>query len=230
MHLFGDRQSSQSNLVDGDPLSLPPAQAQSVGIPGSWLWNEFLGREEASNLLHELIHDSNLGWRQRSLCFAGREVAVPRLTAWVGSHPYTWSGHREEPAPWGPLCALRARVEQETGHHFNGAMLNLYRSGEDSISWHADDEPELGPTSAVVIASVSLGVTRRFQLRRREEGSKILSIDLSSGSLLFLGPGSQSDWLHRVSKSPSSPPNPAPLFTNPTHQRRVNITFRRVSS
>jgi alkylated DNA repair dioxygenase AlkB len=108
-------------------------------------------------------------------------------------------------------------------------MLNLYRSGEDSISWHADDEPELGPTSAVVIASISLGVTRRFQLRRREEGSKILSIDLSSGSLLFLGPGSQSDWLHRVPKSPSSSPNPAPLFTNPTHQRRVNITFRKVS-
>ena len=211
-------------------MSPPPAPAQSIVIPGSWLWNEFLGREEASGLLCELICDSDLGWRQRSLRFAGREVAVPRLTAWVGDHPYTWSGHREEPAPWGPLHALRTRVEQETGHHFNGAMLNLYRSGEDSISWHADDEPELGPTSAVAIASVSLGVTRRFQLRRREEGSKILSIDLSSGSLLFLGPGSQSDWLHRVPKSPSPHPSPVSLFAGQTRQDRVNITFRRVNA
>lgn len=46
---------------------------------------------------------------------------------------------------------------------FNSVLINLYRNDKDSVSWHSDDEMTLGicPT----IASVSLGETRKFEIR-----------------------------------------------------------------
>ena len=53
-------------------------------------------------------------------------------------------------------------------------LLNWYRSGEDHMGWHADDEPELGPNP--VIASVNFGATRDFILRRIDDPSRKIVI------------------------------------------------------
>ncbi len=52
------------------------------------------------------------------------------------------------------------------------------------MSWHADDEPELGNNP--VIASVNFGVTRDFVLRRSDDHTQKIVIPLAHGSLLVM--------------------------------------------
>jgi alkylated DNA repair dioxygenase AlkB len=126
----------------------------------------FLGAAEASSLLRELLQE--VRWRQDHLRIHGREIPFPRLTAWYGDPGavYTYSGIANRPLAWTPgLARLRDRLRASVGAAFNSALLNLYRTGSDSMGWHADDEPELGPRP--VVASGSLGAARRFELRSR---------------------------------------------------------------
>jgi alkylated DNA repair dioxygenase AlkB len=107
-------------------------------------------------------------------------------------------------------------VEQATAHRFNSVLLNLYRNGRDSMGWHADDEPELGPAPA--IASVSLGALRRFRLRPRAGLVHApLSLDLPHGSLLLMRGPTQQHWQHALPKT-ARPVGP-----------RLNLTFRWVA-
>ena len=100
---------------------------------------------------------------------------------------------------------------------FNCVLLNLYRDGQDSMGWHSDDEPELGPDPSV--ASLSLGATRRFQLRRRRDRRTRVDLDLRHGSLLVMGPPTQAHWQHAVPKRPKA------SGAGP----RVNLTFRYIA-
>jgi alkylated DNA repair dioxygenase AlkB len=121
---------------------------------------------EASELLQALL--GGIPWRQDSLWIAGREIPVPRLQCWMGDagSRYGYSGMRLEPEPWNDTVRqIRDRVQALSGLEFNSVLLNLYRDGQDSVSWHADDEAELGRDP--VIASVSLGAVRRFQIHRK---------------------------------------------------------------
>ena len=93
-------------------------------------------------------------------------------------------------------------------------MLNLYRNGNDKVSWHSDDEPELGLNP--VIASVSLGSMRRFDLKHKDSPTEKLQLELSPGSLVVMKGGLQHNWLHQI----------------PTQKRikepRINLTFRNI--
>jgi alkylated DNA repair dioxygenase AlkB len=97
---------------------------------------------------------------------------------------------------------------------FNSALLNWYRNGQDSVDWHSDDERELGANP--VIASLSLGATRRFDLRQRRDKSHRVSLDLGHGSLLLMKGALQHHWHHRL-------PKQAGITGD-----RINITFRLV--
>jgi alkylated DNA repair dioxygenase AlkB len=148
------------------------------------------------------------------LRIAGREVREPRLVAWVGDPgaAYTYSGRRNEPMPWtAPLSALRARLEAQTGQRFNSVLLNLYRDGSDSMGLHADREPELGPEP--FIASLSLGTTRRFVLKRRCAPRERLVLPLGRGDLLLMGGTLQHHYRHGVPKEPA------------VSAPRINLTF-----
>ena len=137
------------------PLLLP--QADLLFDP------DFLTPAEADALLAQLT--AGVAWEQRAIRLFGQEVPQPRLTAWYGDPAarYTYSGLTWEPQPWTPaLLSLRQRLEAAAQAPFNSVLLNRYRDGRDSMGWHSDDEPELGP--APTIASLSLGATRR-QLR-----------------------------------------------------------------
>ena len=125
------------------------------------LYRSAFSSGEADDLFRELRQ--GIDWRQKTVRLFGRIVQIPRLTAWHGNRPYTYSGLIMNPEPWTPpLMAIKRRTEELSGRCFNSVLLNLYRDGRDSVSWHSDDEPELGPEPT--IASVNLGATRLFQL------------------------------------------------------------------
>jgi alkylated DNA repair dioxygenase AlkB len=151
-------------------------------------------------------------WRQEIATVMGRRLPIPRLTAWHGEAGYVYSGIRMEPAPWNePLLELRAVAERLAGRPFNSVLLNLYRDGRDSVSWHADNEP--GLRREPVIASISLGAVRRFQLRHRRLNER-LGLDLPHGSCLIMAGATQHHWLHQLPKT-ARPVGP-----------RINLTFR----
>jgi alkylated DNA repair dioxygenase AlkB len=75
---------------------------------------------------------------------------------------------------------------------------NYYRDGKDSVGWHADNKPIMGKSPA--IASITLGETRKFQLRSKE-GGKPIDFWLEHGSLLLMQPGCQEAWVHQLPKT-----------------------------
>ncbi|RTQ53777.1 alpha-ketoglutarate-dependent dioxygenase AlkB [Hymenobacter gummosus] len=192
------------------PLPLPQADVR--------LDPAFLPPAAAAALLQELT--ATVGWRHEPIKLFGKEVLQPRLTAWYGDAgaAYRYSGLTMQPEPWTPaLQQLRRRVETACAAAFNSVLLNLYRHGQDSMGWHADDEPELGP--APVIASVSLGAPRRFRLRPRPGTGPAhppLTLELPGGSLLLMQGPTQHYWQHAVPKT-AQPVGP-----------RLNLTFRRI--
>lgn len=152
-------------------------------------------------------------WEQHDITLFGRTVPTPRLTAWTGDAAYRYSGVVNPPRPWTPtLRALRDRLADELGIELNSCLANLYRNGRDSMGWHADDEPELGPEPT--IASVSLGQRRRFLVRHRATGRR-WALDLGEGDLLVMRGESQADYRHAVPK------------TTRRLGPRLNLTFRR---
>jgi len=159
---------------------------------------------------------SELPWRQNHLNMFGRTVPEPRLVTWMGDPgaDYSYSGIRLDPVPWTPeVAALRAACSSVAGVEFNSVLANLYRDGNDSVDWHADDEPQLGREP--VIASLSLGATRRFDLRHRESGETV-RVDLPPGSVVVMSGRCQHEWVHRVAKT-KRPVGP-----------RINLTFRTI--
>ena len=126
------------------------------------LYPTFFSAAEADRLLRELRDTT--AWRRETINLYGKTIEVPRLTAWYGDEgtSYIYSGIRNVPLPWTPaLIEVKRAVEPPSGVVFNSVLLNRYRTGKDSVSWHADDEPEFG--AQPVIASVSFGGTRVFQ-------------------------------------------------------------------
>ncbi len=161
---------------------------------------------------------TGIPWRQEQLRIAGKLIDVPRLQCWMGDRGsrYGYSGMRLEPEPWiAAVSAIRTRVETLAGTTFNSVLLNLYRDGQDSVAWHADDENELGPSP--LIASVSLGTTRRFELKPKSprRGEKY-TLQLATGSVLIMHPGLQEIWMHQIPKERA------------VDQARINLTFRQI--
>ncbi|GGK75703.1 alpha-ketoglutarate-dependent dioxygenase AlkB [Rufibacter glacialis] len=156
-----------------------------------------------------------VAWRQEKIRMFGKQIDQPRLTAWYADagKAYTYSGLIWEPLPWLPeLTILRTALQELTGASFNSVLLNLYRHGQDSMGWHADDERELGQNP--IIASVSLGQERTFSFRHRQQKDLKHTLVLPSGSLLLMAGPTQHFWLHQLPK------------TTKAQQPRLNLTFR----
>lgn len=167
-----------------------------------------------SEFSFESIHDA-ISWNQQTIKLYGKEVLQPRLTAWMGTEAYTYSGRKHEPKPLPEiLLRLLFQLNQTTKHTFNSVLGNLYRNGQDSVSWHADDEKELG--SEPVIASLSFGASRVFAVRHNETKQR-WDITLNHGDLLIMSGRSQLDFQHSIPK------------TKQTLGARINLTFRNIN-
>jgi len=195
--------------------SLFPISGELLPGDGSAvLFPDFLCESDADNYFSGL--HNNTPWEQNFIRLFGKEVSEPRLSTWHAEAdlPYTYSGVPRTPHPWKePLSSLRTACEAHTGQSFNGALLNLYRTGLDAMGWHSDDEAVNGPNP--VIASISLGAERRFDFRHKES-REVISVVLPHGSLLVMSGACQTFWLHRIAK------------TTRQTEPRINVTFRRL--
>jgi len=172
----------------------------------------FFSKAESDSFLKNLR--SNIVWKQESMNMYGKKIDFPRLTAWYGNNdkPYSFSGITLQPLPWSSeILSIKSKIEPVAKTAFNSVLLNLYRDGNDSISWHTDAERELGTNP--VIASVNFGATRKFQLRHIKTKEK-LEIELTHGSLLIMQGELQHFWQHQVPK------------TSKVVGERINLTFR----
>jgi alkylated DNA repair dioxygenase AlkB len=130
-------------------------------------------------------------WEAKRRVMYDREVDVPRLTAHFALPP----------APGSPRAIGEAaeRVAARVRAPFNAVGLNLYRDGRDSVAPHNDHLYEIA--AGFPIALVSLGATRRMNIRSKEPSGPLLKIDLASGSLLLMSYDTQLHYMHGVPKT-----------------------------
>jgi alkylated DNA repair dioxygenase AlkB len=187
------------------PLNLPDAEI--IYYP------HFFDKKEADSLFDQLTTD--IPWQQDDIRVFGKMHLQPRLTALFGNEgkPYSYSNIKMQPHAWNPLLQkIKSKIESVSETKFTSVLLNLYRDGKDSNGWHADNEKELGQNP--VIASVSFGTERIFQLKHNTILGLKQNILLEHGSLLIMKGTTQHFWKHQIPK------------TSKTIGSRINLTFR----
>lgn len=178
---------------------------------GSLLYDDaFLQADLADHYFGELR--GQCAWQQKPGIFGHMQ---PRLISSYGDSgvSYRYSGGDYQALPWtSTLLEIKNRIEAVQGK-FNYCLLNLYRSGSDSMGWHADDEPEMGN----VIGSLSLGAVRKFRIRHivTRETQTFLA---GNGTLIIMAGTMQEYWQHEVPK------------TKLPVGERINLTFRQITS
>lgn len=205
----------QNQLFPAGPGSVAPIELPLQGGQLT-LHTTFCDASEA-RALYAALADLP-GWRQDSIVLFGKRYPLPRLHRWFANsgQSYQWSGLRMVAEQFPEvLDSVRERLTAVANAGFNTALGNLYRGGSDSVGWHSDDEPELGPEPC--IASLSLGAERQFFLRRKDNHRERLALTLPHGSLLVMSGGVQRYWQHCIPKARRAV---AP---------RINLTFRYVA-
>lgn len=202
---------SQTNLFNqniSNPELVKINNGEYIHIPN------FYSKIEADFFLDKLL--DSIEWKQESMNMYGRQIPFPRLTSWYGDNekPYSFSGITLQPHSWSKeLLKIKIKIENKVKTEFNSVLLNRYRSGNDSISWHTDAEKELGKNP--IIASVNFGAERKFQLKHIDTKERI-DIILKHGSLLIMKGELQHFWKHQIPK------------TKKEVKERINLTFRTI--
>jgi alkylated DNA repair dioxygenase AlkB len=177
------------------------------------IFKSFLDKHQSRWLFEYCIQ--NIKWKQDKYVYSGKEVLAPRLTALYGEKKYTYSGQTLTPIKFTKqLERLKNLIMEETGNFYNIALLNNYRDGNDSVSWHTDAEKALGLNP--VIASVSLGGKRVFKLREKSNHKNQHLIELEDGDLIIMKGQTQHFWEHTIPKSKKM------------NDQRINLTFRKI--
>lgn len=175
----------------------------------------FLKETEATSIFDKIYHETN--WQQDDIKVFGKTYPQPRLTKLFAENTthYTYSNLTMHPVLFPHfLLDLKKQIELVAEAQFTSCLANLYRDGQDSNGWHADNEKELGINP--IIASLSLGQARWFHLKHRADKNLKTKLLLTSGSLLLMKGTTQHHWLHQVPK------------TKRTIEERINLTFRKI--
>lgn len=199
-------ESNKQHTLPFDP-GLPDADIKYYG--------NFLSEPEAARYFSCLL--DNLDWQQHHIKIFGKSLPQPRLTALYAEtdEAYTYSGLTLQPIPYTEeLKVIQNKIKEIMDVDFTHCLANLYRDGRDSMGLHADDEKELGKNP--VIASISLGETRKFRLIHKYDKSLKLNIDLEPGSLLIMQGTTQHYWKHELAK------------TSASKGPRINLTYRKI--
>lgn len=196
-----------SNTNRNKDLHLPDADI--------YYYKNFLNKAEADKFYDLFL--KTLQWEQHSIKIFGKILPQPRLTALYAKNnaPYSYSNLTLHPHAFTPqLQDLQNRLKKAGGYHFTHCLANLYRNGNDSMGWHSDNEKELGKNP--VIASLSLGARRKFQLKHKNLKDLKYDLELEHGSLLLMKGTTQQFWKHQLPK------------TKKEIGQRVNLTFRKI--
>jgi alkylated DNA repair dioxygenase AlkB len=196
-----------ASLFASEPIVLHLPDAEIIYYP------HFFHKKEADLVFEQLKNE--IPWQQDTIRIYGKIHLQPRLTALFGDEgiAYSYSNIKMQPHPWNPLLQkIKSTVERVTETNFTTVLLNQYRDGKDSNGWHADDEKELGTNP--IIASVSFGAERTFQLKHNSDKTQKKNIVLEHGSLLIMRGTTQHFWKHQIPK------------TSKAVGLRINLTFR----
>jgi alkylated DNA repair dioxygenase AlkB len=186
-----------------------------LNLPDSdiFYFDDFFSDEESQTLFNLLLNE--IPWQQDNITLFGKTHKQPRLTALFAenSKPYSYSNITMYPHKFSEvLLKIKTKVEAFSEHKFTTCLANLYRNGNDSNGWHADNEKELGKNP--IIASVSFGASRFFHIKHRTEKELKKKLELTSGSLLLMQGETQHNYLHQIAK------------TKKEIGQRINLTFR----
>ena len=188
--------SAQLSLFDTGPRTLVDDETGAIRYyPG------LLDPDAAKRLFTLLLNEAP--WSSETMWMYDKEVDVPRLVA-----RYTPDLAMPE-----PLAEAKAAAERLLGERFTSVALNYYRNERDSVAWHSDRIHELIEQST--IALLSLGATRKMQVRTKAMPRRTHAIDLDAGSLFVMSGRSQEFWEHTIAKS-----------TRPS-DARISVAFRR---
>ena len=196
-------------LFNSEPLILDLPDAEII------YYSQFFDKEQADQIYSELLQE--IAWQQDNITVFGKTHPQPRLTALYGNEGkhYSYSNITMQPNPWNTLLQkIKYHIETTTECQFTTVLLNQYRDGKDSNGWHADNEKELGTNP--IIASLSFGAERVFQLKHNTIADAKKSIVLEHGSLLLMKGSTQHFWKHQIPKTAKPIGN------------RINLTFRSI--
>jgi alkylated DNA repair dioxygenase AlkB len=158
--------------------------------------------------------ENEIEFEQHAITIFGKTHLVPRLESFHAKEKktYTYSGNTLIAKPFNQILKyLCSKIEKVTNSTFNCVLINYYRNGMDSNGWHSDNEKELGENP--IVASLSLGASRRFDLKHNSKSEKF-SIDLHNGDLLWMNERIQNFYKHQIAKSKR------------IMEPRINLTFR----
>lgn len=232
MNLFENQDSNENYL----PFIIPEKEGYNfqkndtlncfeIEVPeGKLLYFEDFINQETSKSLKEYFckkdkneNFENIKWNQDAIKIYGKEVLIPRLSAYYGDENkiYHYSNLVLIPNKWNKqLLFIKEKLEKTTKDNYNCVLMNWYRSGEDYMNWHADNEKELGRNP--IIASINLGATRKFRLRKNDKSEEKIEFLLKNGSLLVMKGTLQHHWQHAVPKEKK------------IKDDRINLTFRKI--
>jgi len=162
---------------------------------------EFVGAATAARWFAALREA--IPWRGERRRMYDRDVDVPRQHAAFRLDDASLPAALREPAE---------RVCAAVGAPFNGAGLNLYRDGRDSVAPHNDHLYEI--VEGFPIALLTLGSTRRMTIRSKARPRRAFDVDLEAGSLLVMSYETQLHYDHGIPK------------TNEPVGERISIAFR----
>ena len=177
-------------------------------------YEKFINTSDGDRIFASALNE--IPWQTSTIKMYGKEVAIPRLQCWIGDPgcEYAYSGKSLQRYDFfEPLIEIRSLIQNQLGIYFNSVLANLYRNGNDSMGFHADDEPELGNNP--VIASLSLGEERPLIFQNKDK-AETKTFDQPHGSLMLMKGATQSAWKHGIRKSKK------------ISEPRINFTFRNI--
>lgn len=198
------------NLFSNDIQELNLPDAELIYYPN------FFPKQDADNFFFHFKNQTN--WKEDNITIFGKTYKQPRLTALYSETKKTYSYSNITMYPevfTKELHSIKQKIEAFSNSKFNSVLLNLYRHGNDSNGWHADNEKELGKHP--IIASVTFGEERPFHFKHRHIKEQRHKLILQHGSLLLMKGRMQEHWLHQIAK------------TKKTIGERINLTFRKLT-
>jgi alkylated DNA repair dioxygenase AlkB len=177
--------------VDGEFASVARTQLD----PTAWL-DVVPGWVTGPDVLFEEVL-AGAPWESHRVHMYERILEQPRLTARWGDPPEI-------------IDDMRSLLSTRYGVEFTSVGFNLYRDGRDCVAWHGDRVARELPEA--VVAIVTLGGRRRFQLRPKG-GGRSTTLWPASGDLMVMGGSCQRTMDHCVPKMPKAEP-------------RISIQFR----
>ena len=146
-----------------------------------------------------------------------KKVVERRKTCWMAEKNVgglAYSGKIMSPVPFSPCVSnVRDHLEQCTGQYFDCCLINLYEDGDCACAYHSD--PDLGTIFARESFIVSVGETRRFNIKKNGQEAHVYHV--FDGDVFCMERNCNDDWIHSISPSEGDQNNGP----------RVSIVFKR---